>query len=52
MSSLTLCFKLEDNVLAIERDVISSYQIVQSLGFNRDFRAWERVKKERSGEML
>jgi hypothetical protein len=26
---------------AIEREVISSYQIAQSLGFNGDFRAWE-----------
>jgi hypothetical protein len=26
---------------AIEREVISSYQIAQSLGFNGDYRAWE-----------
>jgi hypothetical protein len=26
---------------AIERTVLSSYQIAQSLGFNGDFRAWE-----------
>ena len=25
---------------AIEREVISSYQIAQSLGFNGDYRAW------------
>jgi len=28
---------------AIEREVISSYQIAQSLGFNDDFRAWEHL---------
>ena len=26
---------------AIEREILSSYQIAQSLGFNGDFRAWE-----------
>jgi cell division protein FtsB len=37
---------------AIEREVISSYQVAQSLGFNGDFRAWEtlaadsRIKKQ------
>ena len=28
---------------AIEREVISSYQAAQSLGFNGDFRAWEHL---------
>ena len=28
---------------AIEREVISSYQVAQSLGFNGDFRAWEHL---------
>jgi hypothetical protein len=28
---------------AIEREVIASYQIAQSLGFNGDFRAWEHL---------
>jgi hypothetical protein len=28
---------------AIEREVISSYQIAQSFGFNGDFRAWEHL---------
>jgi hypothetical protein len=28
---------------AIERQVLSSYQIAPSLGFNGDFRAWERA---------
>ena len=28
---------------AIEREIISSYQIAQSLGFNGDFRAWEHL---------
>jgi hypothetical protein len=27
----------------IEREVISSYQIAQSLGFNGNFRAWEHL---------
>ena len=28
---------------AIEREIISSYQVAQSLGFNGDFRAWEHL---------
>jgi hypothetical protein len=28
---------------AIERNLIASYQIAQSLGFNGDFRAWEHL---------
>jgi hypothetical protein len=28
---------------AVEREIISSYQIAQSLGFNGDFRAWEHL---------
>ena len=28
---------------AIEREVISSYQVAQSLGFQGDFRAWEHL---------
>jgi hypothetical protein len=28
---------------AIEREVISSYQVAQSFGFNGDFRAWEHL---------
>ena len=28
---------------AIEREIISSYQAAQSLGFNGDFRAWEHL---------
>ena len=28
---------------AIERNIIASYQIAQSLGFNGDFRAWEHL---------
>ena len=27
----------------IERTILSSYQIAQSLGFNGDFRAWEHL---------
>jgi hypothetical protein len=40
---------------AIEREVISSYQVAQSLGFNGDYRAWEhfvadsRVSAHNSG---
>ena len=28
---------------AIEREVLSSYQVAQSLGFNGEFRAWEHL---------
>ena len=28
---------------AVERTIIASYQVVQSLGFNGDFRAWEHL---------
>ena len=28
---------------AIERNVLSTYEVAQSLGFNRDFRAWEHL---------
>ena len=28
---------------AIEREIIASYQVAQSLGFNGDFRAWEHL---------
>ena len=28
---------------AMERDIISSYQVAQSLGFNGDYRAWEHL---------
>jgi hypothetical protein len=28
---------------AIEREIISSYQVAQSLGFNGDFRQWENL---------
>jgi hypothetical protein len=28
---------------AIEREVISSYQVAQSFGFNGDYRAWEHL---------
>lgn len=28
---------------ATEREVISSYQVAQSLGFNGDFRVWEHL---------
>jgi hypothetical protein len=28
---------------AIEREIISSFQIAQSLGFKGDFRAWEHL---------
>jgi hypothetical protein len=30
---------------AIEREIISSYQVAQSLGFNGDFRAWEHLRR-------
>jgi hypothetical protein len=28
---------------AIEREVVSSYQVAQNLGFNGDFRSWEHL---------
>jgi hypothetical protein len=28
---------------AIQREIISSYQVAQSLGFNGDYRAWEHL---------
>ena len=28
---------------AIEREIISSYQVAQSLGFNGDYRPWEHL---------
>jgi hypothetical protein len=28
---------------AVEREVISSYQVAQSFGFNGDFRQWEHL---------
>ena len=28
---------------AIEREIISSYHVAQSLGFNGDYRAWEHL---------
>ena len=28
---------------AIEREIISCYQVAQSLGFNGDYRAWEHL---------
>jgi hypothetical protein len=28
---------------AIDREVLSSYQVAQSLGFHGDFRAWEHL---------
>ena len=28
---------------AIEREIISSYQLAQSLGFKGDYRAWEHL---------
>ena len=32
---------------AIEGEVIASYQVAQSLGFKRDFRAWEHLLRIR-----
>jgi hypothetical protein len=30
---------------AIEREIISSYQVAQSLGFSGDFRQWEHSRR-------
>ena len=37
------CERPNEGNKAIEREVISSYQIAQSLGFNGDYRAWEHL---------
>jgi hypothetical protein len=38
-----VCERQNKGNKAIEREVISSYQIAQSLGFNGDFRSWEHL---------
>ena len=38
-----VCARSNKGNKAIEREVISSYQLAQSLGFNGDFRAWEHL---------
>lgn len=38
-----ICERPNNRNKAIEREVLSSYQIAQSLGFNGDFRAWEHL---------
>jgi hypothetical protein len=38
-----ICERPNKGNKAVEREVISSYQIAQSLGFNGDYRAWEHL---------
>jgi hypothetical protein len=38
-----ICGRPNKGNKAIEHDVISSFQIAQSLGFKGDFRAWEHL---------
>lgn len=40
---LLVCERPNKGGKAIEREVISSYQLAQSLGFKGDFRAWEHL---------
>lgn len=38
-----VCERPNKGSKAVEREVIASYQVAQSLGFNGDFRAWEHL---------
>jgi hypothetical protein len=38
-----VCERPNKGNTAIEREIISSYQLAQSLGFKGDFRAWEHL---------
>ena len=38
-----VCERPNKGNTAIEREIISSYRLAQSLGFNGDFRAWEHL---------
>jgi hypothetical protein len=38
-----VCERPNQGNKAIERQMIASYQVAQSLGFNGDFRAWEHL---------
>ena len=38
-----VCERPNKGDTAIEREIISSYQLAQSLGFKGDFRAWEHL---------
>jgi hypothetical protein len=38
-----VCERRNKGNKAIEREVISSFQVAQSLGFRADFRAWEHL---------
>jgi hypothetical protein len=40
-NTAALCERPNKGNKAVERTIIASYQIAQSLGFNGDFRAWE-----------
>jgi hypothetical protein len=38
-----VCERPNKGNTAIEREITSSYQVAQSLGFNGDFRQWEHL---------
>jgi hypothetical protein len=38
-----VCERRNKGNTAIEREIISSYQVAQNLGFKGDFRAWEHL---------
>ena len=38
-----VCERPNKGNTAIEREIISSYQLAQSLGFNGDYRVWEHL---------
>jgi hypothetical protein len=38
-----ICERPNKGNKAVEREILSSYQIAQSLGFNGDFCAWEHL---------
>jgi hypothetical protein len=46
-----LCERPNKGNTAIEREITSSYQVAQSLGFKGDFRAWEHLLRTYEGEL-
>ena len=42
-----ICERPNKGSKVIEREVLASYQIAQSLGFHGDFRAWEHLVRIR-----
>jgi hypothetical protein len=46
-----VCERPNKGNTAIEREIISSYQVAQSLGFKGDFRAWEHLLRTHECEL-